>query len=246
MKKDFKQYEGFSLVEMLITIVILSVVMLLVASTLNTVIKTSQTANSKNQARSDVNYIMNTYERLITNSDLEDIKMYNSLAFRKFDFDESGVPQIQTQGPTPNYVPITTTGDLGNEIHVRLYGTNYWTCIGYFRNDYDALLPPTIKYGYIVKAIMKDAETVDHSSCFNNAAAITLLHSYSNNIMVRDPSDYENVAFRMEYIEVDENNSMFHIRVSVQPLWWPLKGTYLKQSWVTRELAVSTKALTRY
>jgi hypothetical protein len=93
---------------------------------------------------------------------------------------------------------------------------------------------------------MNDSETVDHSSCFNNAAAITLLHSYSNNIMVRDPSDYENVAFRMEYIEVDENNSMFHIRVSVQPLWWPLKGTYLKQSWVTRELAVSTKALTRY
>lgn len=252
MKKDFKQYEGFSLVEMLMTIAILSIVMLLVASTLNTVIRTSQTANSKNQARSDVNYIVNTYERLITNSDLEDIKMYNSLAFRKFGFTESRIPQIQTIEtlPDPEYVPITTDGGLGNEIHVRLYGTNYWTCIGYFRNGYDGNYYPsssTIKYGYIVKAIMKDSVTVDHSSCFNSEATITLLHSYSNNIMVKNPSaDYTNIPFKMEYIEVDENNSMFNIRVSVQPLWWPLKGTYLKQSWVTRELAVSTKALTRY
>lgn len=250
MKKDFKQYEGFSLVEMLFTILILSIVMLLVASTLNTVIRTSQTANSKNKARSDVNYIMNMYERLITNSDLEDIKMYNSLQFRKFGFDPSGIPQIQARLSPYEYIPITTNGYPGNEIHVRLYGTDYWTCIGYFQNDYndDYYNPPsTIKYGYIVKAIMKDAVSVDHSSCFNSAATITLLHSYSNNIMVRNPSeDYTNVPFRMEYIKVDENNSMFNIRVSVQPLWWPLKGTYLKQSWVTRELAVSTKALTRY
>lgn len=250
MRKDIKQYEGFSLIEMLFTIVILSIVMLLVATTLNTVIKTSQTANSKNQARSDVNYIINMYERLITNSNLDDIKMYNSLGKRKFGFDTNGIPRIETQGSTPTYTPLTNDGDSGNEIHVRLYGTDYWTCIGYFRNDYDDSYtnpPPEIQYGYIVKAIMKDeADATEHANCFNQDVTITLLHSYSNNIMVRNPTGYDNLPFDMRYIKVDENNSMFTIRVSVEPLWWPIKGTYLKQRWVTRQLAVSTKALTRY
>ena len=94
---------------------------------------------------------------------------------------------------------------------------------------------------------MKDnGEATDHSECFDSSANISLLHSYSNNIMINNQSGYSNLPFDMRYIEVDENNSMFNIRVSVEPLWWPLKGTYLKQSWVTRELAVSTKALTRY
>jgi hypothetical protein len=39
-------------------------VMLFVASMLNTVIKTSHTANSKNIARSDINYVMDVYEEL--------------------------------------------------------------------------------------------------------------------------------------------------------------------------------------
>jgi len=246
MRKEIKQYEGFSLVEMLFTIVILSVVMLLVATTLNTVIRTSQTANSKNQARSDVNYIMNTYERLITNSDLEDIKMYKSSQYRKFGFDGNGIPVIITL-PTlpPGYYDTSLIPTIdpieGNEIHVRLYGTDYWTCIGYFLDE----TYPT-KYGYIVKANLKDeGDTTNHSSCFAEANNITLLHTYSNNIMVVNRPGYTTI-FNMTYIPVDENNSMFNIRVSVEPLWWPLKGTYLKQSWVTRELAVSTKALTRY
>ena len=64
--------------------------------------------------------------------------------------------------------------------------------------------------------------------------------------MVANRTGYPPIDFNMTYLPVDDNNSMFNIRVSVQPLWWPFKGTYLKQSWVTRELAVSTKALTRY
>ena len=247
MRKEIKQYEGFSLVEMLFTIVILFIVMLLVATTLNTVIRTSQTANSKNQARSDVNYIMSTYERLITNSDLEDIKMYNSLAVRTFGFDGSGIPTIVSNSLGDVYtnanktLPILTSG---NEIHVRLYGTDYWTCIGFFRDDYTL---SNSNYGYIVKANLKDdGDTTDHSLCFAQTNNITLLHTYSNNIMVSDPSGHPNTKFNMTYIPVGDKNSMFNIRVSVEPLWWPLKGTYLKQSWVTRESAVSTKALTRY
>lgn len=247
MRKEIKQYEGFSLVEMLFTIVILSIVMLLVATTLNTVIRTSQTANSKNQARSDVNYIIATYERLITNSDLEDINMYDSSSVRKFGFNPSGIPIIDTIALGVDQVysnPIKVNDSYGNEIHVRLYGTEYWSCIGFFRDAYNL---NDSNYGYIVKAIMKDnGEATDHSECFDSSANISLLHSYSNNIMVKNQSGYSNLPFDMTYIEVDENNSMFNIRVSVEPLWWPLKGTYLKQSWVTRELAVSTKALTRY
>ncbi len=232
MKKDIKQYEGFSLVEMLFTIVILFIVMLLVATTLNTVIKTSQTANSKNQARSDVNYIMNMYNRLITNSDIEDIHMYDSKAVRKFGFDEYGIPSILTPGVLGEaYTPSTTSG---NEIHVRLFGYSTWTCLGYFEDSTNINPVTSLPYGYLVKSTLNNLTNPE--DCFNNSANITLLHSYSNDI-----SDFD-----MTYVPIGDENSMFNITVTVEPLFWPLKGTYLQTKGVTRQLAVSTKALTRY
>lgn len=234
MKKNNKKYEGFSLIEMLFTVVILFIVMLLVASTLNTVIKTSHTANSKNQARSDINYIMNVYDRLLTNSQLEDIKMYNSQAVRRFGFDGNGLPRITGSPGSVYTTPLTVDGSTGNEIHIRLYGHSTWTCIGYFQDNRinpDNPLP----YGYIVKSTSTDLTNPE--DCFAPTANITLLHSFSNDIS----------KFRMEYIDIgDKQNSMFVVNVTVNPLYWPSHNTYLLKKEVSRLLVVSTKALTRY
>lgn len=232
MKKILVKYKGFSLIEMLMTIMILSVVMLMVASTLNTVIKVSNTANSKNQARSDINYIMDLLSRSISNSELDDIYIFNSSPVRSFDY-LSGLPNIKTSDEnllanvynTTDYELKNFVG-LANEIHIKLYGYTVWTCFGYFESD---------GYGYIVKATASDL--TDHSTCFNSTASITILNSFSV-----DAKD-----FSIEYVDVgDEKNSMFIINATVDPLFWPVSESFPVTKEVTRQTVVSTEALTWY
>lgn len=235
MRKKRRKYEGFSLVETLFTIVILSIVMLLVSTTLNTVIRTSHTANSKNLARSNINYVMETYDRLLSNARLDDIHMYDSSTFRTFGFTSSHLPVIQTDGLvdlSTKYDPLAELddGQAGNEVHVKLYGVPTWTCIGYFEDDKG--------YGYIVKTSTTADLDNDPSTCFDEKAIITLLHSYA--IDVED--------FSLSYIDIgDEENKMFIINAQFTPLYWPMKDTFdLVTRGVSRQLVVSTRALTRY
>lgn len=243
MRKDIKMYKGFSLIEMLLTIVILTVVMLLVASTLNTVIKVSNTANSKNLARSDVNYIMDQYSRLISNSDLDDIYLYNSANYnpnadtysssiRYLGVDANGVPVIKTQpdGDLDLYgiADRPVDGAVGTEIHVRLYGYPLWTCLGYFRDELN-------NYGYIVKTTKADLS--DHSTCFEEGAIINILHSFSV-----DATD-----FSIRYVDIgDDKNSMFIINAGLTPLYWPVSDAFPVTKEVNRQIVISTESLTWY
>ena len=232
MRKLIKEYKGFSLVEMLLTILILSVVMLLVASTLNTVIKASNTANSKNLARSDINYIMDILNRSVTNSDLDYIYLYDS-SKRVFEL-KNGLPKIVTPADMDleevySDVPLMD-GISGNEIHVKVYGYSVWTCFGYFRDVND-------EYGYIVKATLPDSDTFNHDLCFSESTEITILHSFSI-----DATD-----FNMSYIDIgDGKNSMFIINATLTPLYWPVSNSFPVTREVSRQVVVSTEALTWY
>lgn len=231
MKKLLKKYMGFSLIEMLMTIMILSIVMLMVATTLNTVIKVSNTANSKNQARSDINFIMDLLNRSISNSQLDDIYIFNSSSVRRFNL-TTGLPTISTIGST-DVSYNTTDYELANivnanEIHVKLYGYTVWTCFGYFKDSND-------EYGYLVKATAPDL--TDHSTCFNDTAVVTVLNSFS--VDVKD--------LTIKYLDVgDEKNSMFIIDATLDPLFWPVSDSFPVTKEVTRQIVVSTEALTWY
>lgn len=236
MRNSEKIYEGFSLIETLFTIVILSIVMLLVATILNTVIKTSHTANAKNLARSNINYIMDTYDRALSNSEINDIHMYSSSEIRGFSFDSNGVPKIHTPGSTGSVYAESelVSGQTGNEIHVLLSGYSTWTCLGYFTSENPD--DPSSPFGYIVKATSNDLE--DPSRCFADNAIITVLHSYS----------IDTSQFSIEYIDIgDQINKMFVINAELTPLYWPMSDTFkLVKKGVSRQVVVSTKALTRY
>lgn len=238
MRKEIKKYNGFSLIEMLLTIMILSVVMLIVATTLNTVIKASNTANSKNLARSDINYIMDLYSRLISNSELDDIYLFNSSSKREFRL-ANGLPSIYT--PNPSSISSIYQDDTlvdqekGNEIHVRLYGYSSWTCLGYFESNTGICNDSNGKCGYIVKATSPDL--TEHSTCFDNDAIITVLHSFAVNT-----SD-----FNIQYVDIgDEKNSMFIINAQLTPLYWPVSDTFPITRDVSRQIVISTEALTWY
>ena len=231
MKKDRKTYEGFSLVETLFAIVILSMVMLFVASMLNTVIKTSHTANSKNIARSDINYVMDVYDRTISNAKLEDVRMYDSSNVRKFGFDSNGIPVIQGESFGDTYAEGNPVPENINEIHVRLYGYDTWTCLGYFK-----YITGGNEYGFIVKATSNDLNVDNHETCFNSP--ITILHSYSVDVS----------KFSMQFIDIGDGvNSMFVIDSEFTPLYWPMSNSFnLVAKGVSRKVIVSTRALTRY
>ena len=234
MKKDRKTYEGFSLVETLFSIVILSMVMLFVASMLNTVIKTSHTANSKNMARSDINYVMDVYDRTLSNAKLEDVRMYNSSNVRKFGFNNNGIPFIDTPGSLGNtYVEGNPIPENINEIHVRLYGYDTWTCLGYFK-----YITGENEYGFIVKATSNDLNVDNHETCFAQTSPITILHSYSVDVS----------KFSMQFIDIGDGiNSMFVIDSEFTPLYWPMSNSFnLVAKGVSRKVIVSTRALTRY
>lgn len=234
MKKDRKTYEGFSLVETLFSIVILSMVMLFVASMLNTVIKTSHTANSKNMARSDINYVMDVYDRTLSNAKLEDVRMYNSSNVRKFGFNDNGIPVIKTvvEGVGNTYVEGDSIPENINEIHVRLYGYDTWSCLGYFKYKSES----NKEYGFIVKATSNDLNVDNHETCFNSP--ITILHSYSVDVS----------KFSMQFIDIGDGiNSMFVIDSEFTPLYWPMSNSFnLVAKGVSRKVIVSTRALTRY
>ena len=233
MRDIKRKYEGFSFVEMLLTILLLGIIMLIVATTMNTVIKVSNTSNSKNLARNDMDYIMDIVNRTITNADLGNILLFKSDTVRTLGVDNYGQLRI-VQGDTnaidtayANGTPSTVLE--GNEIQVKLYGYSYWTCIGYFRDNTNP------SYGYIVKTT--SSNLVNHKECFSYTAVVTLLHSF----MV-DASN-----FSVKYVEVgDGTNSMFIVDSTLRPLYWPVSDTFPVKRDVVRQIVISTQALTWY
>lgn len=231
MRKISKKYEGFSLVEMLLTIAILGIVTLLVATTLTTLIKISIVSNSKNQARNDVNFIMELMNRSLGNTNVADITLYNSNSVRRFNRETQMVVDYESVGNT--YLnPTLLEGTPSNEIHVRSYGYNVWTCIGYFLDSDEG------GQGYLVKTSVYDMD--DHSDCFNSErpnAYVSVLHNYE--VDVKD--------FSIEYLVIgDDGDNMFVVNTVVEPKNWPVGFNVPINKEITRQITVSSQGLTWY
>ena len=232
MRKIYKKYEGFSLVEMLLTIAILGIVTLLVATTLTTLIKVSLISNSKNQARNDVNFIMELMNRSLGNTNVSDITLYNSKEARIFDRESQMVVDSQPGSIAGIYQDPTLQEAMpSNEIHVRSYGYNVWTCIGYFLDEEG-------QEGYLVKTSVYEMD--DHSECFNSdrdGAYVSVLHNYE--VDVKD--------FSIEYLVIgDDGDNMFVVDTVVEPKNWPVGFNVPVNREITRQITVSSQGLTWY
>ena len=229
MRKIPKQYEGFSLVEMLLTIAIMGIITLLVATTLTTLLKVSIVSNAKNQARNDVNFIMELMNRSLGNTNVADVTLYNSNAVRIFNRDTQMVENFQALGSTYQD-PTLLEGISSNEIHVRSYGYNVWSCIGYFLDEQGQ--------GYLVKTSMYEID--DHSECFNSerdGAYVSVLHNYE--VDVKD--------FNIEYLVIgDDGDNMFVVNTVVEPKNWPSGFNVPINKEITRQITVSSQGLTWY
>ena len=232
MKREIKKYEAFSLVEMLLTIAILGIVTLLVATTLTTLIKVSIVSNSKNQARNDVNFMTELLNRSLGNSNVGDITLYQSSGVRKFNRDTMKVEDEDSGVGSTYSNPTLSIGEPSNEMHVRSYGYNVWSCIGFFQDSEDS------EIGYLLKTTSYTLE--NHADCFDENRSdgyVAVLHNFAVNV----------VDFNVEYLVVgDDGDNMFIINTVVEPRYWPTGFSVPVNREITRQITVSSQGLTWY
>lgn len=226
MKSTLKsKYDGYSLVEMLITIVIIGVVMLIASVTLTTLIKISTVSSNKTRARAESEFVLELVRRTVRNSNPSDVYIYNSSSSRKYDPDSNiVVDELGANLPAIYGTALTT----GNEIHFRPYGYESWVCIAF----YTSTLDPEI--GYIVKTTAADL-TGQHQNCFAQDYTGYIIPLNSNVV------DVDN--FQIAYTELDDLNYMIRFDIDVKPTEWYLGlGAPVKRE-IHRQAVVSTEGI---
>ncbi len=228
VKKPLKKYEGFSLVEMLITIAIMGVVMILSSTVLTTLIKVSTVSSNKIRARNESEFVLELIRRTIRNSDPSDVYIFSSRSVegsggRKFDPQQQS---IVSEALGEIYTETLGENEKGNEIHFRPYGFRDWICLGFFNSTEDE------EKGYILWTSAEDLGG-NHESCF----ALNGPYSYA---MVLN-SDYINIKnFDISYTQSADGNYIIKFKILSEPISWYLSpGAPISQE-VVRSGTVST------
>ncbi len=141
-EKKHKKYSGFTMVEMLITMMILAVIFLAIGRVVVTMIKTTNVASSRMLVREEGEYISDVLRKYLRNSSSDTVKLYHRsnprISFS--DYEVSNILGV-TDENVSEILPAT-------EIHFRPSADfkNRVVCIGYFEdNDED--------YGYVVRSV---------------------------------------------------------------------------------------------
>lgn len=225
------KYEGFSLVEMLITIVIMGLVMLTASSTLTTLIKISTVSSNKTRVRSESEFVLELVRRTVRNSNPSDVYIFDSSDVRTYDPDANEVvnndgnisPAVLQAYANPEVENIT-----GNEIHFRPYGYESWICIAYFASTNDENM------GYILKTSASNLLN-RHDTCFNEDTSryVIALNSEVVNIL----------SFDIAYTILKDANYLIRFDIEAEPTQWYLaEGAPVKKS-VYRQAVVSTEGI---
>lgn len=228
IKKLLRKYEAYSLVEMLITIVIIGIVMLIASVTLTTLIKISTVSSNKTRVRTESEFVLELVRRTVRNSNPSDVYIYDSSSARKYDPELNSV--IDELGANLPTIYGTSLGEnqVGNEIHFRPYGYESWVCIGFFTS---AANP---EVGYIVKTTASDL-TGRHQNCFTNGFTGYLIPLNSEIV------DIDN--FDIAYTILDDSNYMIRFDIDAEPTEWYLSFGAPVRKEVHRQAVVSTEGI---
>ena len=228
MKNLLKKYEAYSLVEMLITIVIIGIVMLIASVTLTTLIKISTVSSNKTRVRTESEFVLELVRRTVRNSNPSDVYIYNSLNTRKYNPEDNII--VDELGANFPAVYGTSLGEnqVGNEIHFRPYGYESWVCIAFFTSTLD----PEI--GYIVKTTASDL-TGQHQNCFVQGSTGYLI-PLNSEIVDMD-------SFQIAYTVLDDSNYMIRFDIDAEPTEWYLGFGAPVRKEVHRQAVVSTEGI---
>jgi len=224
-----EKYEGFSLVEMLITIVIMGVVMLTASSTLTTLIKISTVSSNKTRVRAESEFVLELVRRTVRNSNPSDVYIFDSLGVRKYDPVTNVV--VNSDG-NPQSVAVAqayaNSGTEGNEIHFRPYGYESWICIAYFQSTADDGM------GYILKTSAPNLLN-KQSTCFEDDVSKYVIALNSEIVNIK--------SFDIAYTVLKDANYLIRFDIEAEPTQWYLaEGAPVKKI-VHRQAVVSTEGI---
>jgi len=242
MKKFFT---AFSLVEMLITLGIMSVVMLITTLTLNTIVKTSAIAKYKTVTRHEIDFAIELMDRLLSDSNIADVFVFDTTEVRYYDPLLDKVvndPGLSEEEIVDVYNSKLEPGVSGNEIHIRPYGYSIWVCIGYFTEEVESIIGSSTKEGekpkgYLVKRTMTTLGDEGHVSCFDQSVSPTLLVLNSQEVNVTN--------FKVSYIQSASNNNVFYVDLTMEPVYWVANSSTIEKT-VFRQAVITTQGLTWY
>ena len=237
MKRNIKtRYEGFSLIEMLITIVIIGAVMLISATTLTTLIKVSTVSSDKTTVRNETEFILEMVRRTIRNSNPSDVYLFDTGDHRVYNSELNVV--VAASGVSDDMIDDQYTEESmlsenvsGNEIHFRPYGFTSWVCIGFFASQDDP------DFGYILKTSAQNLWG-EHQKCFDSAE-----NDFSKYTIVLNSESVDVDSFDISYILSTDGNYVFKFDVEAQPTKWYLGDGAPVNRKVFRQAVVTTGGL---
>lgn len=232
------EYNGYSLVEMLITMAIISVILILVASTITALIKASAISTAKTLSRNESEFILEYVRRTIRNAEIEEIKVYNTYSGAENCRFVNSDDEVELNGISgcileDIYMDTISPATIGNEIHIRPSGSAYWVCIGFFPDETDSSI------GYLLKTSAIDLE--DHENCFDPS----LNGNYARSALFLNSDEIDVNSFEVKYfVSGEDENTLMTVDLEIEPIHWvPGKQSQFKPQY-RRQTVVSTQKLT--
>lgn len=222
------KYEGFSLVEMLITTFIIGFIMLIAALVLTTLIKVSTVTTNKTKVRNESEYVLELLRRTIRVTDPTEVKIYNSN--RTYN-SSSGL--VSGEG---NLIAVSE-GNKGNEIHIRPYGSSKWICLAFYKDgEQKKEGDGSTSMGYILKtSVSEEVMSRGSNSCFNEE------DNRSYNYIVLN-SRFVNIRdFKISYRSTEDGNKEIQFDLEAAATYWyfatgaPLNRNIYRQAIVKTE-----------
>lgn len=239
MKKN--KYEGFSLVEMLITTVIMGIIMILASTVLTTLIRVSIVSSDKIRARNESEFVLELLRRTVRNSDPSEVYIFRSTRVPGSPL-EGGRVYIPEENKMDDddmqqvYNVKLGEGEIGTEIQFRPYGYSNWICLGFFRESSGH--DPAGERGYL---LWTSGENLvgNHQSCFQTPAS-----PGPHNYLMLLNSKYINIKdFSISYLISSDGNYIITFDILSEPINWYLATGAPVNREVFRQTVVSTEGI---
>jgi len=223
--------KGYSLVEMLISLALISGVLILVGLVLTTMIKTSIMADIRTLARTESEFLAAIMQRNIENSIPNNIFLFKRAS-----------PYLLENGnlivnESIEFNQVAFSGEIANEIHMLPASSDHWICIATGREIIEGR-----EHVYIMRTAASTAlissygDMESHASCFNpskNSEVYDYL-TYFNSEQVSISTGEDSYAFELRGVKAPSGNLYIQSRIGVSPISWiggtngPLKPEYLR------------------
>lgn len=230
-----KKYIGLSLIEMLITLVIISIILVVTSSTLVALIKASAISSARALSRDESEFVLELIERELKNADAlsDNVIIYNTpntaTGQRYIDFTDSTIVggfDKDSQDALLRALP----GVAGNEIHIRSNRyDDVWICMAFIKGVKDGQ-----EVGVIVRREVDGLSSPPGIDCISNG---------KEDIVLVSSEEVDIELFEIKSYTLNTRNTTFIIDLTLRPVYWiPGKESKIKPEYF-RQLIVRTGKL---